>query len=132
MTSLSLNFRSFCYSFATLFVLCIVCHSTLLKALATCGCAQSLPACLRMCIEGMGALVLRLFGLLSIIWLAMGITFSVGNGSAIIIIIVCLSVVNRNFHFPVQLGRKCYAQLTSRQGAITGVFPSSPRSVPSF
>lgn len=51
--------------------------STILKFVATCACAQSLPNCLKSCVECLGSLVLRFFGVLSIIWLVTGIFLSV-------------------------------------------------------
>ena len=52
-------------------------YSSVLKIMATCGCVQDNPGCLKSCVECLGALILRLFGVISIIWLAFGISLSV-------------------------------------------------------
>lgn len=51
--------------------------STILKVAATCACAQALPECIKNCFECIGGFVLRLFGLLSVLWLVFGIALLV-------------------------------------------------------
>lgn len=57
--------------------------STILKVLATCGCVQELPNCVKVCFECLGAFILRLFGALSLFWLGFGIYVSVSSGTTI-------------------------------------------------
>lgn len=54
-------------------------RSTVLKILATCGCVQALPDCVKNCFEFLGALMLSFFGCLSFIWLGVGISISVSS-----------------------------------------------------
>lgn len=52
-------------------------RSTILKVLATCGCVQALPHCVKSCFEFLGTIMLTLFGFLSFVWLGVGISISV-------------------------------------------------------
>lgn len=56
---------------------CSSSRSTILKVLATCGCVQHLPKCVKECFEFAGTMMLSFFGVLSFVWLGIGISFSV-------------------------------------------------------
>lgn len=53
--------------------------STILQVLATCGCVQNWPTCLQKCFEAMGSCILKLFGVLSVVWLSLGIRLAVST-----------------------------------------------------
>ncbi|CAM9144310.1 unnamed protein product [Ectocarpus sp. 4 AP-2014] len=79
-------------------------YSTILKFLATCSCAQSLPNCLKSCFECLGALILRLFGVLSVLWLAMGIIFSLELDGGMFIVTYIAGVIKSWFYWPILAG----------------------------
>eukprot|EP00903_Cladosiphon_okamuranus_P005760 g5711.t1 len=87
-----------------LIALCTVPYSTILKFLATCACAQSLPKCLKGCVECLGALVLKLFGVLSVLWLTLGVVMSLEFDGGMFLITYLTGVVKSWMYWPIIAG----------------------------
>eukprot|EP00904_Undaria_pinnatifida_P010730 jgi/Undpi1/6788/HiC_scaffold_21.g09265.m1 len=79
-------------------------YSTILKALATCGCVQDNDGCVKTCVECIGALVLRLFGIISIVWLVLGISISLSLDGGMFLITYMTGVVKSWLYWPLIAG----------------------------
>ncbi|CAM9874636.1 unnamed protein product, partial [Pylaiella littoralis] len=79
-------------------------YSTILKFLATCACAQSLPWCLKGCLECLGSIVLKIFGVLSVVWLGMGITLSLELDGGMFLVTYLVGVMKSWMYWPILAG----------------------------
>ncbi|CAM9874907.1 unnamed protein product [Pylaiella littoralis] len=83
---------------------CTVPYSTILKILATCGCVQALPNCVKNCFELLGAMVLGIFGCLSLVWLGVGITISLTLDGGMFMVVYLLGVAKSWMYWPLIAG----------------------------
>ncbi|CAM9663832.1 unnamed protein product, partial [Hapterophycus canaliculatus] len=83
---------------------CTVPYSTVLKVLATCGCVQALPNCVKSCFEFLGALMLSFFGCLSFIWLGIGISISLTLDGGMFMIVYVIGVAKSWMYWPLIAG----------------------------
>ncbi|CAM9166200.1 unnamed protein product [Scytosiphon promiscuus] len=83
---------------------CTVPYSTVLKVLATCGCVQALPHCVKSCFEFLGALMLSFFGCLSFIWLGVGISISLTLDGGMFMAVYGIGVAKSWMYWPLIAG----------------------------
>ncbi|CAM9562723.1 unnamed protein product, partial [Hapterophycus canaliculatus] len=104
-------------------------YSTILKFLATCGCAQSLPSCLRSCVECLGALVLRLFGVLSVLWLVLGIVYSLELDGGMFMLTYLTGVVKSWMYWPLIAGAVFTYKYKKQRAAFSEAHPGQTAMV---
>eukprot|EP00752_Nemacystus_decipiens_P018608 g16683.t1 len=92
------------YGLSFIIAACTVPYSTILKVLATCGCVQALPNCVKDCFECLGAVMLSFFGALSLVWLGIGISFSLAFDGGMFILVYLAGVAKSWFYWPILAG----------------------------